>query len=205
MSWVTMTTVFAELGLEPQELVLQPDPHHRVDRAERLVHQQHRRVRGQRPGHADPLLLAAGELVRVAVAVRRRVEADQVEQLVGPLPGDRLRLAVEQRHGHHVGDDLLVREQPDLLDDVADPAAQLTGSERVTSSPSISMVPVVGSISRLIIFSVVDLPHPDGPTRTTSSPARDVEVELLDGDGAVVVGLADPGEADHGVSGSPHR
>ena len=41
---------------------------------------------------------------------------------------------------------------------------------RVTSSPSISMVPVVGSISRLIIFSVVDLPQPDGPTRKTSSP-----------------------------------
>src|SRR5689334_21434879 len=32
------------------------------------------------------------------------------------------------------------------------------------------MRPVVGSISRLIIFSVVDLPHPDGPTRQTTSP-----------------------------------
>src|SRR6476661_1790761 len=32
------------------------------------------------------------------------------------------------------------------------------------------MTPVVGSIRRLIIFSVVDFPHPDGPTRTTSSP-----------------------------------
>ena len=69
----------------PQELVLQPVPRDRVDRAERLVHQQHRRVGGERPGHADPLALAAGELVRVAVAVRRRVEADQLEQLVGTL------------------------------------------------------------------------------------------------------------------------
>ena len=56
----------AELLLQPQELVLQPHPDHRVDRAERLVHQQHRRVRRERARHADPLPLAAGELVRVA-------------------------------------------------------------------------------------------------------------------------------------------
>ena len=45
-----------------------------------------------------------------------------------------------------------------------------TGLMWVTSSPSSSMRPVVGSISRLIIFSVVDFPHPDGPTKVTSSP-----------------------------------
>src|SRR3569833_1656183 len=32
------------------------------------------------------------------------------------------------------------------------------------------MRPVVGSISRLIIFRVVDLPQPEGPTRQTTSP-----------------------------------
>ena len=58
----------AQLALQPQELVLQPDAHDRVDGAERLVHQQHRRIGGQRPRHADALPLAAGELVRVAVA-----------------------------------------------------------------------------------------------------------------------------------------
>ena len=42
-------------------------PDDRVDRAEGLVHQQHGRVGGQGPGHANPLLLAAGELRRVAV------------------------------------------------------------------------------------------------------------------------------------------
>ena len=73
----------------------------------------------------DPLPLAAGELVRVAVGVRRRVEPDQLHQLVGALARGRLGLAVQQRHRHHVGDDRLVREQPDLLDDVADAAPQL--------------------------------------------------------------------------------
>ncbi len=47
-----------------------------------------------------------------------------------------------------------------------------TGSMSVTSSSSIRMRPDVGSISRLIIFSVVDFPQPDGPTKTTVSPAR---------------------------------
>ena len=46
-----------------------------VHGAERLVHQQHRRVGGERPGHADALALAAGELVRVAVGVLARGRA----------------------------------------------------------------------------------------------------------------------------------
>ena len=33
------------------------------------------------------------------------------------------------------------------------------------------IVPDVGSTSRLIIFSVVVLPHPDGPTSATTSPS----------------------------------
>src|SRR4051812_23929911 len=41
----------------------------------------------------------------------------------------------------------------------------------VTSSSPIRMRPLVGSISRLIIFIVVVLPHPDGPTSITISPA----------------------------------
>ena len=50
----------AEFRLQAQELVLQLAADDRVDGAERLVHQHHRRIRGQRPGHADPLLLPAG-------------------------------------------------------------------------------------------------------------------------------------------------
>src|SRR5438128_6132955 len=41
----------------------------------------------------------------------------------------------------------------------------------MTSRPSTSMAPEVGSISRLIIFMVVVLPQPDGPTSTTVSPS----------------------------------
>ena len=62
----------AELGLQPQELLLQPVADDRVDGAERLVHQHHRRVGGQRAGDADALLLAAGELGGVAGGHRAR-------------------------------------------------------------------------------------------------------------------------------------
>ena len=62
MSWVTNTTVLRTSRLEAEELVLQPRRVHRVDGAERLVHQQHRRVGAQRPGHADALALPAGQL-----------------------------------------------------------------------------------------------------------------------------------------------
>ncbi len=46
-----------------------------------------------------------------------------------------------------------------------------TGSMSVTSSPPMRIRPPVGSINRLIIFRVVDFPHPEGPTKTTVSPA----------------------------------
>ena len=71
--------------LEAQELVLEALADDRVDGAERLVHEHHRRVGGERAGHADALALAARQLARVAIAVARRIEADQRQQLVGAL------------------------------------------------------------------------------------------------------------------------
>ena len=111
--------------LEPQELVLEPVADDRVDGAERLVHEHDRRVRGERPGDADALPLAAGELAREAVAVLRRIEADEAEQLLGALLLAFLRPAQQARHGRHVLADRLVREQADLLDHVADAPAEL--------------------------------------------------------------------------------
>jgi len=54
-----------------------------VEGGDRLVGDDQLRVQGQRPGHADPLPLAAGELVRIAVDVLRR-QADEVEQFAHP-------------------------------------------------------------------------------------------------------------------------
>ena len=42
-------------------------PQQRVEVGERLVHQQHLGLHGQRPGHGDALALAAGKLAGIAV------------------------------------------------------------------------------------------------------------------------------------------
>jgi hypothetical protein len=114
----------AQLGLEAQELVLEALAGDRVERAERLVHQHHRRVGRERAGDSDALALPARELRRVAPRHLVR-QADQLEQL-GDARVD--AAAVPAEHARQRGDvlaDRLVREQPDLLDHVADLAPQL--------------------------------------------------------------------------------
>ena len=59
MLWVTMTIVYSLLQLDHQ--LLDPVGRDRVERRARLVHQDHLGLDRQRPGDAEPLLLAAGE------------------------------------------------------------------------------------------------------------------------------------------------
>ena len=110
--------------VQAQEVVLQPLAGDRVDGRERLVHQHHRRVGRQRAGEADALLLAARELGRVAARELVGVEPDQLQQLADAAAGPLLVPPEQLRHGGHVGADGEVGEEADLLDDVADLAAQ---------------------------------------------------------------------------------
>ena len=93
MSCVTKTMVLSSSRCRRSSLGLQLFAHDRVDRAERLVHQQDVRVDGEAAGHADALLLAAGELARVALG-ERAIEADDIHQLEGARAG---RLALRRR------------------------------------------------------------------------------------------------------------
>ena len=54
-----------------------------VERRHRLVEDQQFRIEGERPGDADPLLLAAREIGRIAIGVLA-AQADEVEQLRYP-------------------------------------------------------------------------------------------------------------------------
>ena len=47
---------------------------------------------------------------------------------------------------------------------------RLAGASPVTSRPSMEMVPLLVSSSPAISLSSVDLPQPEGPTKTTNSP-----------------------------------
>ena len=102
----------------------------RVERAEGLVHEQDVGIGGKRAGEADALLLAAGELMRAAVAEGRRIELDQGHQFVDALVDALLRPAEQARHGGDVVADAPVRKQADRLDDVAETAAQRDRIER---------------------------------------------------------------------------
>ena len=61
----------ADLLLQVDELDLQLLAELRVECCERLVEQQHRRMRDERARDRNALLLAAGELVRIALARTR--------------------------------------------------------------------------------------------------------------------------------------
>ncbi len=90
-SWscVTITVVDVRLVVEPAQPLAQLGPHARVERAERLVEEEHGRVDRQRAGEAHPLPLSARELRRVALG--EPVELDELEELVHALLDLRLR------------------------------------------------------------------------------------------------------------------
>ncbi len=71
----------AALRRQPRHLVLQVLPGHGVERAERLVHQQHVRLLGQAAGDLQALLHAAGQLQRKRIMPV--AESDLLQQ-----PGD---------------------------------------------------------------------------------------------------------------------
>src|SRR2546428_592648 len=71
----------AETPLQREELALQLDARDGIERPERLIEQEERRIGGQRPRDADPLALPARQLVRVARAEHAGIETDQGEEL----------------------------------------------------------------------------------------------------------------------------
>jgi hypothetical protein len=90
-------------------------PHGRVERGEGLVQEDDLGTDGERPGQGDPLLLAAGELVRIAAAVPG--QAHQLEELVDLAPAIRTPGKTEG----HIAANAQVREERALLGHVADP------------------------------------------------------------------------------------
>src|SRR3546814_8423975 len=106
---------------------------YRVDRAERVVHQEHWRIGGEPAGDADSLLLSAGELTGIAVAIAVRVQADQVEQLVDASTDPIGLPAQHLGHNADVGGHAHVREEAAAMDHIADLASDRK-STRLNSS-----------------------------------------------------------------------
>ena len=91
----------AELLLQPLQLGAHLDAQERIERGERLVEQENARLRDQRAGKRDALLLPAGQLRRQPRGVWLHVhEAEHVHRLgVALRPSDAAHL---QREGHIV-------------------------------------------------------------------------------------------------------
>ena len=99
---------------ELQELLLQDLAGLRVERGERLVHQQDRRIDRERAHEADALLHAAGELI--GILLLEAGEADEVEIVPHALLDDGRRRA---GHGEPEGGvlvDGLPRQQAEMLE-----------------------------------------------------------------------------------------
>ena len=188
-----------QLRLEPQELILQGGSDNRVDRAERLVHQQHRRVGGERPGHPDPLLLPAGQLVRVP-AGQVLVQADQRHELPGAGPGLALAPADQQRDRADVVLDGPVREQARLLDDVADAPAQ-RGRVRLLDVPAVQQDPPAGRVDQPVDHAQRGgLPAAAGADQDHGLAIRYLQVETVHGDSAPGVPFCHALEGDQDVA-----
>ena len=72
---------YADLELDPSDLVAKPNPNLRVEGREWLIEEKHLGPDGQRPGKGHALLLAPRHLV--GVPVRKAGQADQLERFHG--------------------------------------------------------------------------------------------------------------------------
>ena len=143
---------------------------YRVEGAEGLVHEQHLGVTGERPRDPDALALTARKLSGIALAVLRRVESHQVEELVDALTDPLLRPAEQLRHDGRVPGHRHVREEADLLDHVADVAAKLRRVERSHAGVVEQDVALVDVDEPVHHLHRGRLAAAGGPTRTQISP-----------------------------------
>ena len=110
-----------EVGVEPLELAPHLEAELGVEVRERLVEEQHPRLDGQRAGDRHPLLLAAGELARIARLILR--ELHQLEHPAHALSDLRSGPAAQRQAEGDVVEHGQVREQRVVLEDHAEPAA----------------------------------------------------------------------------------
>ncbi len=117
----------AGLGLQATQPLPQVVADLGVERAERLVEQQHLRLDGERPRERHPLALAARQLRRVALLVAG--QADDLQQLVDAPVDLGLRPPADRRAEADVVAHVEVLERGVVLEDEAD-LARLRRHER---------------------------------------------------------------------------
>ena len=156
-----------ELALDRPDLLAQGDPDLRVERGQRLVEEEDLGLDREGAGQRDPLLLAARQLVRVAVALVGQV--DELEELADALADLRPSGCLRTRSPNPMLSATVMFGNR-AYDWKTIPMLRRFGGRWVMSSPSIVIVPAVGCSKPAIIRRVVVLPQPDGPRNDTNSP-----------------------------------
>ena len=154
------------LAADVQELPVQALACHLVERPERLVHEQDRRVRHEGPGDGDALLHPARELPRVVAA-----EAVEPDQPAGaPAPAGPARPAAGPPPRAAGG-----RWPPPCASRRARAPGRRCrspgrGARPPGDFPFTVTVPADGATRSPTIRRSVDFPQPDGPISETNSP-----------------------------------
>ena len=99
---------------DAQQLDLHEVARLRVERRERLVHEQHVGIGGERARKADALLHAAGQFVRIVTFETRK--PDHHDQSLGDLPPRSGRHALEFEAEFDIALHRAPRQQPELLE-----------------------------------------------------------------------------------------
>ena len=136
----------------------------RVERTERLVHQQQAGILHQRTADRRPLAHSAGQLGRIFLLELGKTDGTQkLARLLTMRRGVEL---FDLDREEHIAEDRSPVEQHVALKAIA-----ILSTAPLTARLSTSITPVVGGISPAISISKVLLPQPLGPTMDTNSPA----------------------------------
>ena len=113
-----------KLLLQRPELAADFHARDRIERAERLVHQQDRWIDGKRAGEPHPLPLPSRQFVRTTGREGRRGQPHHLEELPCARPHAIGLPMLQPRDQRHVFLDGHVREEPDVLQHVSDASPQ---------------------------------------------------------------------------------
>ena len=158
---------------DPLQLVVHQVAGHGVEGAERLVHEQHVGLLGQRPGQGHPLAHATGQLVGLLVD-----EAARGAPARAARPPGVLRSAARHAAQPQGQLDVLAHGQPREERGLLEHQGGLPLRHGLRR-PSGWSRPAT-RLSRVV------LPQPEAPTRQTNSPALDLEGDAVESEHAVV-------------------
>ena len=185
--------------VDPVEHLHDPDRGGRVDVPRRLVRQQDHGPVHERPGHRDPLLLATGQFIGHPVVLA--FQPDQVHHLGDDLADEPPGLADHLEGEGDVLVDVLVGQQPEVLEHAPDPAAQVRNLP-VGEAGEILAGDVNLAVGRPLLLEDQpqerQLARARGPDQEDELTLLDVDRDVLQGRAALVrVRLSDVIEVDH--------